>query len=97
MPAIIVDTLADNRFDKSTTGAGHGEVWTRSDTDYFQDPSGNQIISKGISLDTSGTIIISGADDVDVTTYLTAGIIHPIHAKKIKTGGTAGGVVTIWW
>jgi len=97
MPAITTDGLSDNRFDKHTTGAGHGEVWTRSDTDYFQTPAGNQIMSKAISLSISGTIIVAGADDVSVTTYLAAGILHPIHAKRVLTGGTAGGVVTIWW
>lgn len=97
MPAITTDTLVDNRFDKSTTGAGHVEIWTESDTDYFQTPAGNQIMSKGISVDTSGTYELTMADDLNTIVYLTAGIIHPIHAKRVRTGGAGGGVVYIWW
>lgn len=97
MADIIIDGLPSNRFSHNVTGAAHGEVWDRDNANYFQDAAGKQIMTKGISLDTSGTLVITMADNVDVTVYLAAGIIHPIHAKRIKTGGTAGGVVTIWW
>jgi len=97
MPAIIVDTLDHNRFDKHLTGPGHVEIWTESDTDYFQTPAGRQIVSKGISVDTSGTYELTMADNLDTIVYLSAGIIHPIHAKRVMEGGTGTGVVYVWW
>ena len=99
--AITTDGKAKNDFPKSTTGAHHGFVWTAHDTNFLAyTPVGEdeiQVISKGISVDTAGTYVFTMTDGVtNLTTYLAAGIIHPIHCKRVKTGGTGGGVITVW-
>lgn len=81
---------------------GTGEIcrvaWTAAPANYdveANDPTGQKRNCRRLVIATPGTLVITGADGVDVT--LPSGItVWDIQAKYLKNTSTAQNVVVVW-
>lgn len=98
MADITTDGVTGNRTSRSTAGVHEGEIWPKSDANFFQNSSENQRISHAISVSIAGVYAFTMANGVALSVYLAAGILHPIHAKRyLSTGTTGAGDLIVWF
>ena len=72
---------------------------TAHDTNLLKNAANENIETRGILVTVAGTVVVentNSADGAAITIACAIGIVMPIVCNRIKTGGTATGIIAVW-